>query len=245
MHKGLTVTYIGHATTLISMGGTAILTDPWLGKTLLFLERRRLPVWEQEMVRNADIAAISHEHPDHFDLRSLGLLSRKTTILVPELLVKDLRKLDFEDVRPVKEWDKLAIHGLEIEIVPVPHRSRKNLGYVFKSSGNVFFAGDMAPSSAYGEILKKLPGIDIALMPVGGFAFGPEFLRNHLAINELCEVLKGMKPRAVIPIHWGHNPIFPFMERLEGTGEMLRKRLREVCPEVATSLLNEGESYRF
>ena len=67
------VTYVGHATTLIEIGGVRLLTDPVLRQRLYHLRRRSIPVPEH-LLANVDAVLISHLHHDHLDLPSLRRL---------------------------------------------------------------------------------------------------------------------------------------------------------------------------
>ena len=67
------VTYVGHATTLIEMGGSRLLTDPVLRQRVYHLRRRSAPIAEHLLDR-LDAVLISHLHHDHLDLPSLRRL---------------------------------------------------------------------------------------------------------------------------------------------------------------------------
>ena len=76
------LTYIGHATTLLRLDRTSILTDPmlrgWLGPL-----RRQGPAPPPELPQNLDLVLISHLHRDHLDLPSLRRLPATTPLVVP------------------------------------------------------------------------------------------------------------------------------------------------------------------
>ena len=82
MHAPTRITYIGHATTLIEVGGLRLLTDPILRGRVAHL-RRRGPVIAREWLDRIDAVLLSHLHLDHLDLPSLRRLPRTTQLLVP------------------------------------------------------------------------------------------------------------------------------------------------------------------
>lgn len=239
------ITYIGNASTLIEIDGGPILTDPWFTDRFLFLKRRRPPAPLSSTMKNPAIVSISHGHPDHFSRKSLMSLSREATVIAPDNLSRKILGCGFKDVRGMKERDKTIAGAVEITAIPAPHRQAKCLGYLFRSSKTVYFSGDLAPSSRYRRIFEHFPPIDCAILPVGGFALGPSWLRNHVSLTELAEIVAFIRPSVVIPVHWGHNPDFPLMERYEGTGEKFKCLLGEALPEVSTAVLAEGETYHF
>ena len=70
---GPSVSFLGHASTLIEIDGVRVLTDPLLRSRITFL-RRVVPAAPEEMSQNIDVVLISHLHHDHCDLESLAML---------------------------------------------------------------------------------------------------------------------------------------------------------------------------
>ena len=95
----LTVTWIGHSTTLVQIGGLNVLTDPvWAERAspVSFAgPRRRLPAAiELDELPPIDAVVISHDHYDHLDLatvRRLAAMRADTRWLVPLGLGNHLR----------------------------------------------------------------------------------------------------------------------------------------------------------
>ena len=65
------LTYVGHATTLIELDGTALLTDPLLRHRFGHVPSIAPPVVD---VPRADAILVSHARRDHPDLPSLARL---------------------------------------------------------------------------------------------------------------------------------------------------------------------------
>src|SRR5947207_8166170 len=97
----LRVTYVGHATTLLELGGVRILTDPVLRGRVGHL--RRLVALERSTAAAAgrpDCVLVSHLHLDHFDPASLRTLDRRVSVLVPRgPAVAALRRRGFTAVQ--------------------------------------------------------------------------------------------------------------------------------------------------
>ncbi|TAK75586.1 MAG: MBL fold metallo-hydrolase, partial [Dehalococcoidia bacterium] len=77
------VTWLGHATVLVEVDGTRILTDPLLRPRFLHVLRRAAPVDLAGACSKIDAIVISHLHWDHADLASLRAVGRDTPVIVP------------------------------------------------------------------------------------------------------------------------------------------------------------------
>ncbi|HEY7737553.1 MAG TPA: MBL fold metallo-hydrolase, partial [Candidatus Limnocylindria bacterium] len=60
------MTFLGHATMLVELGGLRILTDPILVDRLTFLTRVVRPV-DPALYAGIDLVLVSHLHLDHLD----------------------------------------------------------------------------------------------------------------------------------------------------------------------------------
>src|SRR3954469_21378796 len=74
------LTWLGHATVLLELGGARILTDPVLRPRVAHL-RREVPVPGD--VGRLDAILVSHGHHDHLDLPTLRRLDPSAPVLAP------------------------------------------------------------------------------------------------------------------------------------------------------------------
>jgi L-ascorbate metabolism protein UlaG (beta-lactamase superfamily) len=105
-----TITWIGHATFLIQIGGVNILTDPIFGDSTIFFPRILPPGIELETLPKIDFVIISHNHPDHMDSKSLLALKEQNPeikILVPQGDKKWFEKRKFKNVFENMWWQNL------------------------------------------------------------------------------------------------------------------------------------------
>lgn len=219
------VTWIGHATVLMQMGGLNILTDPQFSERASPFSRIGPGRWQPPGVAMADLPRIdmvlvSHNHYDHLDLASVRALAGQQggppLFLVP-LGIKEWfhrnvpeaqgRVLDFD------WWDNRDLLGAKVHFVPAQHWSQRTLwdrnrtlwgGWVVQQPGFVFyFAGDMGYSRDTLDIGERFGGFDLAAIPVG--AYEPRwFMRNqHVNPEEAVQVHKDVRAGQSLGVHWG------------------------------------------
>lgn len=205
----LRITWVGHATVLIEIGGIRVITDPALTPSLAHLRRRRpAPVGDAV---EADVVGISHLHMDHLHRPSLRLIAGASRALVPSGAARLLRDLGFTDIHEMQpgEHHEITLRGqqLRIEAVHADHSGSRGphsrvaasaMGYVFRSGGRaVYFAGDTDLFAGMADIGP----VDVALLPVWGW--GPSLGERHLNPDSAADATLLLQARHVIPIHWG------------------------------------------
>ncbi len=145
----LVVTFLGHATTLIDMDGTRLLTDPVL-RTRVGVLLRHGPLPGADATEDLDAVLLSHFHLDHTDIVSLNMLSPETTVIAPVGVRALLRGKHFREIREMTPGDSVRLGSLQITATPAMHEGRRfpwnkpseALGYSIQGSQKVYFAGD-------------------------------------------------------------------------------------------------------
>ncbi len=74
------LTWLGHSTVLLGLGGARLLTDPVLGSRIVHLLRRGP---RPAPPPDVDAVLVSHLHYDHLDLPSLRMLEPKPRAICP------------------------------------------------------------------------------------------------------------------------------------------------------------------
>ena len=97
------IAWIGHATYLIKLGDTTIITDPVFSKNagpLIFgPERYTESALKLNEIPKTDLLLLTHNHYDHQDMRTIKKYPYKNSkVLVPLNLRKYFTKNSFEDV---------------------------------------------------------------------------------------------------------------------------------------------------
>ncbi|WDZ97741.1 MBL fold metallo-hydrolase [Herbaspirillum sp. WKF16] len=130
------VTWIGHATAFIQIGGKNVLTDPMFSQraspfSFIGPERKvPLPVQVSELP-HVDVVVISHNHYDHLDRASVEQLNLQPggppLFLVPLGLLAWFNDIGITNVREMDWWDRLSLGSLDIYFVPAAHWSARGL----------------------------------------------------------------------------------------------------------------------
>lgn len=120
------VTWVGHSTFLIQLGGLNIITDPVWSSQMAFQKRLTPPGIPIEDVPPIDVVLISHSHYDHLSVNSLRRLVGPRQLLVPAGLGSKLRKKGFINIKELHWWESINIHGVKFSFVPSQHSTRRN-----------------------------------------------------------------------------------------------------------------------
>ena len=235
----LSVVWVGHATVLVRLGHRFLLTDPNLGGDIFFQRRITPPSLTAREIPPLQLILVSHLHIDHFDRDTFRALPRNTEVIFPPGtgaytgLIKQERK----DVG--KFWEPIERGGITVTPVPVKHVGGRYLidalwnrgyaGYVIDGAGKrIFFAGDTGyDHSAFVEIGKRFPGIELALIPIAPAGGGNP---NHANPHEAVEIFRDVGARYMIPIHFEAYPSMAVpidLPRKELDDEIAREGLRD------------------
>src|SRR4051812_7814231 len=96
------VTYIGHATLLIEIGGKRLLTDPTFAPALgKFLPRVSAPGIALAALPELDAIVLTHAHADHLSFKSLDALPNDIPLFAPPAVASWLRKQGYSHAIPV------------------------------------------------------------------------------------------------------------------------------------------------
>ena len=215
-----TVTWIGHATLLVQLGGLNVLTDPhWGGRVspVAFAGPRRLvpPGMRFEDLPRIHAVVISHDHYDHLDAATVERLVRehRPRFFVPLGLKDWLADHGARDVVELDWWQAAEFRGLTFTCTPAQHSSGRGLrdqnlrlwsSWVIAGAGKkLWFAGDTGYTSALREIGKRLGPFDLAAIPVGGYSAWGERHPNHVNPEEALQLFEEQDARLMVPIHFG------------------------------------------
>lgn len=252
------VTFIGHSTFLLQMGGLNLLTDPVFTEWLVVLRRLRKPGSRIGQLPPIDIVLLSHAHMDHLNRPSLlrvvnhtrRLRGRAPIAVVPWGVADLVRDLGFERVVSMEWWQTERLLGLELTMTPAQHWGARYFrdthrgfgGYVVRSPHHsIYHSGDTAYFGGFKQIGERLAP-EIALLPIG--AYQPESFRNvHSNPEDALQGFLDLGSRWMIPMHYG-----TFRLSAEPTAEPIERLLDAVAQAGLTSrvrVVREGETEVF
>jgi L-ascorbate metabolism protein UlaG (beta-lactamase superfamily) len=216
---GVEVTWLGQATfRIVSPGGKVIVTDPWLRTNPL-----TPPAFKQiESFGKVDVLLVTHGHFDHIadapalaqqynvPVRGPGdLLNTVMTLgVLPPNLLPRMNKGGSVEAAPGITVTAVRAEHSSVYVWRNPatgkdetHPGGEPIGWIIELENGfrIYHAGD---TGVFGDM--KLIGErykpDLALVPIGGnFTMDPA--DAAWAVKDL------LKPRAVIPMHYGANPL--------------------------------------
>jgi N-acyl-phosphatidylethanolamine-hydrolysing phospholipase D len=251
---GLSVLWIGHATTLIQIHDKVIITDPVFTKTVGLLAKRSIdPGLDPSAITRLDDILISHMHFDHFSYGSLDLLSKKARLFVPAGGIEYVPEFGFSRTCPLTPWQSIEADGLRITAVPVQHfggrygfDARMNdaptwTGYVIEYKKiTVFFAGDTGYNPELFKEIGRRFRIDVALIPIAPVEPRDYMGRIHADPTEALRIFEDVGAKIMIPIH--HDTFFQGLEpELSYAKSILQKLVAERGLQSRVKILEVGE----
>lgn len=248
----LAAAWLGHATTLVKVDSSWVITDPVLsarigmpfGSRVMGLSRR-LALIDMDSLPPIDLVLLSHAHFDHLDrptLRALaglrGAKERTRVVTAPGTL--DLIPRGFARVDELA-WDRtIEVGPLRITAVMPRHwgartfvdQARGVNAYLIRGAGaSVFFAGDTAMTDSF-------RGLDPQLSIFGIGAYDP-WQDVHATPEEAWRMHASTGAHFLMPVHHrtfelSDEPFDEPMARLhayagdEHSGSILRDALAEL-----------------
>ena len=182
----LRITFIGHASLMFEIGGKMIYSDP----SGQFGDYGKLP--------KADLILVAHDHSDHFDPKTIALISTEKTklVLTPLCAAKGGRGI------VLKNGEETTVDGIRIEAAPaynIAHMRSPGMPFHPKGDGNgyiltfgdkrVYVAGDTENIPE----MKTLGRIDVAFLPMNlPYTMTPEMA---------ADAARMVKPKILYPYH--------------------------------------------
>jgi len=213
------ITYIGHATLLLELGGAKILTDPNFDPRLgRLLPRVSAPGIALEKLPALDAILLTHAHADHLSFDSLERLPRDIPLLAPPVVAKWLRRLGYRHAVDLPPAGVAQVRGVDVHAAAATHRGNRygvdrwrsaaNM-YLLDAGETLFFAGDTALVSDTHTLVERTlwshgRELDLALLPIGYAPWWkPGFRKGHLTHEDALVLFERLRARMMVPYHWG------------------------------------------
>ncbi len=153
----------------------------------------------------ADVVLVTHPHLDHYDVASINLIQKETTVNVfPASMPLEIARHHGQGVQPRDELQVASVrltaffmYTFDIEGGDASHPIGENYtSYIIEIGGLTFFhAGDSKNIPEYSELQGT---IDVALLPLGP---GCQTMFNQ----EVVDALEVIQPRYFVPIHYAEG----------------------------------------
>jgi N-acyl-phosphatidylethanolamine-hydrolysing phospholipase D len=226
-----TVTWIGHATSLVQADGLNVLTDPifsarasplrWLGP-----RRAQPPGITLDALPRVDVVLVSHNHYDHLDRDSIRTLARQSggepLFLVPLGLKNWMIRAGVSRAVELDWWEHHEHADVEFHLTPAQHWSARSLTDRNKTLWGAwsiigrdchwFFSGDTGYSADFTDTRQRFAerqctedggGFDVALIAVG--ACEPRWFMQHQHVDpaEAVRIHVDLGAKRSVGVHWG------------------------------------------
>ncbi len=227
-----TITWVGHSSFLVQIGGANVLVDPvWSERAspVAFAGPRRWmpPGIPFDALPPVDVVLLSHNHYDHLDaptLRRIATLRPHTRWIAPLGVGTLLRRLGARDIVERDWWEETEAAGegfaCGFACAPAQHFSARGPGdrdatlwaswSIAGGGRRLYFGGDSGWFPGYAEIARRQGPFDVAMIPAG--AYEPRWFMKpvHMDPDEAvraCRDLLAGSPAGwrmpMVPMHWG------------------------------------------
>jgi L-ascorbate metabolism protein UlaG (beta-lactamase superfamily) len=220
------LTFVGHSSFFIQLGGKNLLIDPNFARWLFVLKRQRRPGLRIRDLPAIDLVLVTHAHFDHLhgpSLRAIVRASRSQggspAIVVPSDVADLVADLGFQEVLELNWWEHHRLRALTITHTPARHWGARILkdhhrgfgGYVLRAGKeSIYHAGDTAYFTGFRDIGHKLKPA-LALLPIGAYS-PPSFRNVHMSPADAVQAFLDLGSRWMVPMHYGtfrlsHEPM--------------------------------------
>ena len=213
------LTWIGHASFLIQLGGKAMLIDPVMSTSLGGVVRRNVaPGLSWAALPSIDIVLVTHNHRDHMDAATLRKLGPDPVFVVPQGMRTWFERSGLKRVVEMDWWQQEEVEGVGVTFVPSQHWSRRGLrdqnqtlwgGFVLERGGlRVYHSGDTAWFDGFAEIGARVGPIHASMLPIGAYAprwfMGSQHMDPADAVRAFEAIAaQGAGITRFVAMHWG------------------------------------------
>ncbi|MFH1983790.1 MAG: MBL fold metallo-hydrolase [Pseudomonadota bacterium] len=213
-HKGLSVTFVKHATILIKDGPDTFLIDPVFGPIFPFIQDFSPLAGDLDEMPRPTRVLITHGHYDHLDLASLTRLGTDTEIISPLGYDTEFSELGMRRRHTMDWFDNLRVEGSDITFLPCNHWTMRNplIGpnrslwgsYLIRTrqGASIYVSGDTGYFDGFQQI-GQLFDIDLAIINLG--AYEPRWFMagSHMNPAETVRAFTELGARRLMITHWG------------------------------------------
>ena len=218
------IMWIGHATFIIKLGDTTIITDPVFSKNagpLIFGPKRFTePALKLNEIPKIDLFLLTHNHYDHQDMKTIRRFPFKNSkVMVPLKLGKYFKTNGYKDINEMDWYDEIKVNNnLKITFLPAVHWSKRSLtdtnktlwgNFLIEFKGKkILFACDTGIGNIYKDLGDKYGPIDLTIINIGAYNFYPIMPYKdksvyHTNPEEALSLGRDLKSKKILGMHWG------------------------------------------
>ncbi len=218
------IAWIGHATFIIKLGETTIITDPVFSKNagpLIFGPKRFTePALKLSEIPKINLFLLTHNHYDHQDMMTIRRFPFKNSkVMVPLKLGKYFKTNGYRDINEMDWYDEIKINeDLKVTFLPAVHWSKRSLtdtnktlwgNFLIEFKGKkILFACDTGIGNIYKDLGEKYGPIDLTIINIGAYNFYPIMPYKDKSIyhtnpEEALSIGKDLKSKKILGMHWG------------------------------------------
>ncbi|WP_411105256.1 MBL fold metallo-hydrolase [Streptomyces sp. cmx-4-9] len=269
----LEIEVVGNATLLLRYGNVTLLTDPnflhrgqyaYLGNGLVS-RRLREPARAVEELPELDAIVLSHLHGDHFDRVARRSLDHHLPVFTTPHAARRLHTLyGFRAAQSLPIWQDAWVRKADTQVritaLPARHAGHPILrrllppvmgtllqfGPLDGPAGvSLYLTGDTLLFEGLSEIPRRFPGIDLAVLHLGGTTL-PGGLLVTMDAEQGVELARRLDPVRIMPVHYEQytvmkSPLSAFLDAAQRAG--LSDHIVHCAP-GATTVFNGADSQR-
>ena len=208
------IIWLGHASFFIQINGISLITDPIFLAPPFFKRLSELPC-KPEDLKNIDYLLISHFHPDHFNKKSIHILTKNNSEIEALIPLEGGKYFEKRNIKYQEAgwYQQYKTDNIEVYFLPAKHWHKRSLNdtnkilwgsFLIKSgSKSIYFSGDTAYANHFNEIKTLFGKIDYCIMPVG--AYKPDYIMNnsHISPKKSLHAYTELGGKVFIPMHYG------------------------------------------
>ncbi len=213
-HRGVSVTFVKHATLMIKDVDRYLLIDPVFDDIFWFIKDYTPLAFSPAAMPRPDHVLITHGHYDHLDKASLARLAPTTHVISPLGYDGEFHALGMTR-RTQLDWYAVFSDGKrEITSLPANHWTMRNPiagpnrslwgGYLIRTAGGpvIYVSGDSAYFDGFEQFADDYD-IDLAIFNLGAYAPRWFMAPSHMSPAETVRAFKELRARRLMIAHWG------------------------------------------
>jgi L-ascorbate metabolism protein UlaG (beta-lactamase superfamily) len=205
------ITFIGHGSLMLTANNFIVHIDPWS------------KVGDYSSLPKADLILVTHEHGDHFDMKTIESIRKQGTTLI--LTAKCNAAQPGLNGIVLRNGEHKKIGDIDVEAVPAYnlinkrpdgnafHPKGEGNGYVITIGGKRFYvAGDTENTPE----MKALKNIDVAFLPMN--------LPYTMTPDMVADAARAFHPGILYPYHTGETDLTKLADLMKGSSIDVRYR---------------------